>query len=132
MDQAPLVREEVEAGARFLAEFAKAFPVRVAFWLPNEDAGRWVLYVASEQFEGGKNFREGLSEVGRIKQAMNDPCLDPFQVKLIGADTPKARAAIDWLRRYPGIKAATPFRQMHLGDTSVDFGYFYPPPTAVA
>ena len=48
MDQGPLVIEQIDAGARFLAEFEKKIPVMAAFWLKASEEGSWYLYVASE------------------------------------------------------------------------------------
>ncbi len=49
MDQGPLVVEQIDAGAKFLAELDKNIPVMAAFWLKASDEDSWYLYVASDQ-----------------------------------------------------------------------------------
>jgi hypothetical protein len=107
MDPEPLVSEQIEAGARFIAEFQKQFPVQAACWLREGERGRWFLYVASERVTH-ENFDEALDEVGRFFAEKRDPWFDPFRVKVIGADDPLARAAIDIQRRFP-FRAPTRF-----------------------
>ena len=55
-----------------------------------------------------------------------DPFLDPFQVKLIPASDPLARAALDVLRSYPA-RMAIRFGGRSFGGMSVDGVYIYPP-----
>src|SRR5262249_13920507 len=105
MDQGPLVAEEIEAGARVLAEFQKSYPVQSAFWLKESDDGYWYHYVASERITD-ENFDRAYGEVVRIAMALQDPWLDTFKVKVIGADDPLAKAALELRRRYPGQTAA--------------------------
>ena len=101
MDPSPLVTERIDAGKRFLGEFQKHAPVRAAFWLREEDASDWSLYVASDQITD-ENFDELYGEVLPIAAELDDPWFDPFQVKLVGADHPLAKAALQVQRRYPG------------------------------
>jgi hypothetical protein len=49
MDQGPLVTEQIDAGARFVREFAKQRPVQAAFWLKGTEDNQWFLYVAGDQ-----------------------------------------------------------------------------------
>jgi hypothetical protein len=100
MDQNSLVNEQIEAGAEFLSEFCKYLPVRAAFWLKDSEEGGWYLYVASEQITD-ENFDVVYGEVGRIVRRMQHPWLGVFQVKVIGADDPLAKAARDLQQRYP-------------------------------
>src|ERR1700740_3571899 len=101
MDQGPLVIDQIDAGARFLGEFQKYVPVKVAFWLKESDEGEWSLYVASDQITDD-NFDVAYGEVLRIAGQLRDSLFNPFQVKLIGADDPLAKAALDSKRRSPG------------------------------
>ena len=100
MDQGSLVREQIDAGNRFLDEFEKHVPVVVAFWVNEVEDDRWRLYVASDRFHEG-NPDLAYADVLRIVVAMNDPHLDPFQVKLIDLGHPAARAAIEAYRGRP-------------------------------
>src|SRR3954471_24639647 len=101
MDQGPLVIDQIDAGARFLGAFQKYTPVQAAFWLKEGDEGGWSLYVASDKITDD-NFDVAYGEVLRIAGEPRHPPFDPFQVKLIGADDPLAKAALDTQRRYPG------------------------------
>jgi hypothetical protein len=129
MDQGPLVNEEIEAGARFLAEFQKYAPVQAAFWLKRSDEGECSLYVASDQITDD-NFDVAYGEVVRISGEMQDPYFDMFRVKLIGADDPLARAALEVHRRYAGARP-TRFRGNTFGGVGVDEVYIYPTPLPI-
>jgi hypothetical protein len=129
MDQGPLVIDQIDAGARFLGEFQKYTPVRVAFWLKESDEGEWSLYVASDQITDD-NFDVAYGEVLRIAGELHDPFFDPFQVKLIGAGDPLAKAALDIHRRYPG-RVATRFHGQVFGGLPAEEVYIYPSPIPV-
>jgi len=99
MDQGPLVTEQLDAGLTFLGEYEKKFPVQVAFWIKNVE-GKWRLYVASEKISDS-NFTLGYKEVVRITHEHPDPWLDPFQIRVIGADDLLAKAALDAIQQTP-------------------------------
>jgi len=124
MDQSALVSERIAAGARFLAGLQKTLPVQVAFWLKSSEETEGHLYVASDQVTD-KNIDTAYGEVLRVLLAMPNPWLDPFQVKLIGAEDPLAQAARNVLRRYPGRGPAGVHGQI-FGGMSVDEVYIYP------
>jgi hypothetical protein len=125
MDQGPLVIEQIDAGGRFLAEFEKYAPVRVAFWLKDSE-GRWNLYVASDQVDDN-NVDVAYGEVLRIAGQMRDPNFDPFQVKLIGAADPLANQVVAIRDRYPG-RSPTRYHGHQLGGVSIEEAYIYPSP----
>jgi hypothetical protein len=129
MDQVPLVTEQIDAGARFLGEFQKFVPIQSAFWLKNSEEGAWWLYVASDQITDD-NFDVAYGEVVRIAGAIQDPNFDLFQVKLIGADDPLAKAVADIRRRYPG-RAPIRLHGKTLGGITADEVYIYPAPIPV-
>jgi hypothetical protein len=129
MDQGPLVKEQIDAGARFLTEFQKYAPVQATFWLKESDEGEWYLYVASDQITDD-NFDLGYGEVARLNVALKDPWFDPFQVKLIGMGDPLAQAALDHLRRFPGRGPARVHGET-FGSVAVDEVYLYPSPLPV-
>ena len=95
------MREQIEAGARFLGEFQKVVPIQSAFWVKEYDASDWFLYVASDQITDD-NFDTWYGEVLRIAMPQRDPWFDPFCVKLIGADHPLAKKAAEMHQRFPG------------------------------
>jgi hypothetical protein len=125
VDSGPLVNEQIEAGARFLGEFQRYAPIRAAFWLKDSDEGNWNLYVASDRITD-KNFDRAYGEVGRITEQLQDPWLNPFQVKVLGADHRLAKAALDVLQRFPK-KAPIRLRGALLGGISTDETYLYSP-----
>jgi hypothetical protein len=129
MDQSPLVIDQIDAGARFLREFQKLIPVQAAFWLKESDEEECSLYVASDQINDD-NFDVAYGEVLRIAGVLGIPLFDPFQVKLIGADDPLAKAALDVHRRYPG-PIATRFHGKAFGGLPVEQVYIYPSPITV-
>jgi hypothetical protein len=124
MDQGPLVSEQITAGARFLREFQQYVPVQVAFWLKDNDDGTWSLYVASDEITDD-NFDVAYGEVVRIAGIVRDPGFDPFQVKVIGADHPLAKAVWELQQRYPG---RTRFHGTRLVGVSAAEVYLYPSP----
>jgi hypothetical protein len=130
MDQGPLVTEQIEAGARFLAEFQNQYPVQAAFWLKDSEHGNWSLYVASEQITDD-NFDLAYGEVVRIAGELKDPWFDLFQVRVIGAEGPLAKAAAALQHRYPGRLPARSSGGA-FGGVEVDEVYVYPSPLPVA
>jgi hypothetical protein len=126
MDSGSLVNEQIEAGARFLSEFQRYAPIRAAFWLKDSEESNWNLYIASEQITD-QNIDLAYGEVARITDEMQDPWLDPFQVKVIGVQHRLAKAALDVLRRFP--KGASPrLYATQFGGLSAAAVYLYPPP----
>ncbi len=124
MDQVPLVIEEKDAGAELVRRFHETMPVKAAFWLQTEASSQWYLYIASEAIDD-TTLDRGYREVSQLTRSMPTPYLDPFHVKLIGADHPLARAALDIHRRYPG-SSATNFDGMSFGGIGVEGVYIYP------
>jgi hypothetical protein len=129
MDQNPLVIDQFDVGGKFLGEFQKYVPVNAAFWLKESAEGEWILYVASDQITDD-NFDVAYGEVLRIAGQLRDPLFDPFQVKLIGADDPLAKAALDLNRRCSG-PVATRFHGKMFGGLPVEEVYIYPSPKPV-
>jgi hypothetical protein len=130
MDQGALVREQIDAGARFLLEFQKPYPVQSAFWVKEGETGDWYLYIASDRITD-ENFDVVYGEVIRISGLMKDPWFDPFQVKVIGEDDPMAKAVFAAQHNYSG-PIPTRFRGRSFGGRSVDEIYLYPSPIVAA
>ncbi|HYT92207.1 MAG TPA: hypothetical protein VEL76_26060 [Gemmataceae bacterium] len=127
MGQGALVSEQIEAGARFLREFDKYAPVKVAFWIKETEVGRWYLYVTSEKITA-EDVYSAYGEVVRLARVMQDPWFDMFQVKVVEADHPKAKAAAELQRRYPR-RVPLRFQDEIFGGVHVEEGYIYPPLT---
>jgi len=100
MGQGSLVIEQIEAGNNFLRKFEETTRVVVAFWLTEVEDDRWNFYVASDRFENGK-LGMAYGEVLRIAMDLNDPYLDPFQVKLVGLSEPPVPAALEFYLTHP-------------------------------
>src|SRR5262245_22863417 len=100
MDQDPLVTERVEAGAKFLRELRKLIRVQNAFWLYKGDDGGWRLHIALDQI-ADENRDNAYGKVVRAARGIDDPWFDVFQVKVIGADHPLAKAATEVWQRWP-------------------------------
>jgi hypothetical protein len=124
MDQGQLVKEMTDAGEEFVRRLDKSIPVRTAFWLKDCEAGQWYLFVASDQIND-RSIRGAYGEVLRVASEIANPYLDPFQVKLIAASDPLARAALDIHRRYPA-STATRFGSTNFGGMSIEAAYLYP------
>ena len=124
MDQGPLVSEQIDAASRFIAEFQKVIPLQAAFWLREGEEGEWYLYIASDQINDD-NLDVSYGEVLRVAGQIKDPWFDPFQVKLISADDPLAKAALDIYKKYAG-HIPTRFHGKNFGGVTVDELYLYP------
>ncbi len=51
MDYGPLVREEIEEGAKLAREFDHYAPLKAAFWLKASDDDHRYLYLTSDQID---------------------------------------------------------------------------------
>ena len=100
MDPGPLVSNQIEAGARFLAEFQKYVPIQSAFWFKDGEESTWWLYVASDQITD-ENFDLAYGEEVRIAGTLQDPWFDLFLVKVIGEDHRLSKAVAELQHRYP-------------------------------
>ncbi len=130
MDQGPLVMEEIDAGAELVRQFDNYKPVKVAFWLKATGEQNRFLYIASERIDD-MNFDIAYEEVLRLADKIRSPYLDPFRVKLVGAEDPLARAAVEINKRFPG-RMATRFGGKSFGGIGVDDVYIYPSPLPAA
>lgn len=118
--------DEIDAGAELAREFDKYEPVKVAFWLKASDEVHRYLYIASERI-GDSNSDLAYGEVLRLANKMQSLYLDPFRVKVISAEDPLAKAAVEINKRFPG-RMATRFGGESFGGISVDDVYIYPSP----
>lgn len=122
--------EEIDAGAELAREFDKYEPIKVAFWLKASDDDHRFLYIASEGIDDS-NLDVAYGEILRLSAKMQSIWLDPFRVKLINADDPLAKAAVEIHQRFPG-RLATRFGGNMFGGISVDDVYIYPSPLPAA
>ena len=130
MDQGSLVTEQIEAGARFVNEFAKYTPVQTAFWLKATADNQWFLYVAGDRI-GDSGIRTAYDEVIRIAATTPDPWLDPFQIKVMDTNKPVAKAVMRIQEEYPG-SLPTRYHGPPLGGLSIEEVYIYPLPNCVS
>jgi len=126
MDQGPLVIEEIDAGAEFAREFDKYEHVKAAFWIKASDDKNRYLYIASDKIDD-TNFDLAYREVLRLADKLRSPYLDPFRVKVINAEAPLAKAAVEIHHRFPG-HMATRFGEKSFGGIRVEDAYIYPTP----
>jgi len=128
MDQGPLVMQQIEAGEKFIQEFAKCMPLRAAFWLKDAEEKEWYLYVASDQIKDSTGPAYG--EVARITAGMRGPWFNGLEVKVIGADKPLAKAVVELQQKYKPNEPNR-YRTLPLGGMYVEEIYIYPLPVAV-
>jgi hypothetical protein len=127
MDQETLVIEDTDAGAELVRGFHAFMPVEAAFWIRTVEDGRWMLCIKSKEIDE-KTYDLGYGEVLRLIQEMKENkslYINPFQVRLLRGDDPLALAALEFQRRYPGIKA-TRFGGKQFGAIAVEGVYIYP------
>jgi hypothetical protein len=124
MDYGPLVTEEIDAGAELVREFNKYAPVEVAFWLKTSDDAFRYLYIASKGIEAN-SLHLAYREVLRLADQIQSVYFDPFRVKLIGAENPLAKAALEIRKSYPDSRAI-PLGGRPFGNIFLDDGYIYP------
>jgi hypothetical protein len=126
VDKSALVNPQIQAGEWLIKEFAKRYPVKAAFWLKSDEDEDWYLYVASDKVND-TNLGAAYGDVSRIMSTSRNPWLNPFRVKVVGADDPLARAIIKFTKNHPGetpilVNAGT------LDDVWIEGAIVYPPP----
>lgn len=125
MGEELLVKENIEAGARFLREFNDYRPVSVACWFVPAESENLYLYIASDQIDD-TNFDVACGEVVRLLQGKNSQWLNMFQVKVANSNDRFAREAIAIRDRYSNPQA-TRYRGTSLGGVGIEGAYIYPP-----
>ena len=130
MDNGPLVKEEIEAGAALAREFDRYAPLKAAFWLRASDEEQRYLYLTSDRLDDTNRY-DAYDEVIRLMRELRLPDLDLFRVKIVAGNNPLALAAADLARQYPDATGRR-FGSRSFGDLHVDDGYVYPQPLPVA
>ena len=123
MDQESLVKDQIDAGQRFLGEFEKYSPVKFAGWLKETEGGRWYLYVISDSInDSDVNIAYG--RVLQIVNAMEKPRLDPFRIRIVGANT---SIAAQVMRLQQSLTTSTTPAPWHESSgRGIDDAYVYP------
>src|SRR5665213_3309552 len=98
MDQESLVTESIDAGARFLRDFASFAPIRSAVWLREDDDGRWYLHIVSDGIDF-HNYGVAYGEVLNAVKRMDNPKIDPFRVRIVPISDPIASRIQQILQR---------------------------------
>jgi hypothetical protein len=129
MDNGPLVREEIDAAARFLSRFDKHFPVRAAFWLKRSETGLWHLCIVSDVITD-ENFDRAYAEVIRLADELQDPAFNALRVKVLWPQKPLAQAVLEARQRYPG-KAPIHLSNTFFGGVDAEEVYIYGQPVTV-
>ncbi len=127
MDQDSLVNEQIEAAAEFLSEFEKSIPIVVAFWLKEQDEGRWTLYIASDRIDE-MHLQTAYMEMLRVKKEINNPNFDPYRVTLLGLRQPMVRAALEIYKKH-SAKIPLRLRDRTFGDVYAEEVYLIRGPT---
>lgn len=123
MDRAILVRDEIDAGAEVVRRFAELTPVDAAFWFMPGDDPTWYLYVVSRDITDA-NRQEAYGRILPIARSLDSTYFEPFSIRVLGTDSPLAKAALEMLAKYPGrtpTRFAGPF-----GGLYAESGYLYP------
>ncbi len=126
MDQGTLVSEQIDAGAAFVRAFNCYQPIKAAFWLKKTDENQTYLYLASDQINDA-NFDLAYGEVIRLSNQMRLHDFNPFRVKVLNADKPLARAAVEINDRFPG-RLGSRLEDGLFGGVWIDSGYIYSSP----
>ena len=122
-----MLREEFDAGEELARELAKVLPIKTVFWLKAKDEENPFIYLYfALDSNDDVSISNGYRAVTQATMRIPSPFLDPFRVKMILADDPLAREAIEWQQRFPTTKA-TRLRGQLFGGLFVDRVHLYPP-----
>src|SRR5690349_13478687 len=108
MDQATLVREQIDGGERLIRQaLASGFDVRAALWAKIEGDGQWYLYLVTPEVEN-RDPRIGYGKLAAVERGLerswSHPLeqIDRYGVKLISPNHPLAQGVLEEYRRCPG------------------------------
>ena len=126
MDYGPLVKEEIDAGRELIRRLDRYRPIKAAFWLRESDDPHRYLYLASERSDAHP---DDLSypEVSPIVREMQSPDIDPFRIKVVAADHPLARDAMEITEKYP-TSTGRRMGGSRFGNLFAEDVYIYPLP----
>jgi hypothetical protein len=127
MDQDALVTEQIQDGKRLTGQLRQdGFDVEGAFWLYDGEAGRWRLYIVTN--ETSKGTAAAYKTVQRTIYKLQPIWLDPFEVTLTDPTDSRVAAIRDFHAKHP-TTLATNVRRQYLGGVYFDNAYIYPPLT---
>ncbi len=134
MDTPAVVKHKIESTVTFLEQFPfDRFEVDNAFWMKDENDGRWQFYLVSalaDKDDSSPAHRKLYEAIA----GMNDPALaDHIGIRLIGTKDPIAVDAAYVASRLPrSAKWPIPWCNGRLGQIPVEEAYFYRIPAHAA
>ncbi len=127
MDQITLVENRIDDGTKLIEELEKAgIPVTAACWIKTDDDEQWYLYVASPIVDDQGPVAAYRRVHSIIRQMPGGFWIDPFEVRLLGANDPVAQAVLESDEKHPA-RIATRYKRPTLGGISIEAAYIYPP-----
>lgn len=131
MNQGSLLTAEIVSGSDLVHLVHRVLPVTVAFWLKASDELHRYLYIASKEINDAST-RWAYEVVMRQVNEMRSESFDPFRVKVISAESPLAKAALEFNERFTDENAprfgGRVFSSVTFGGITVDDVYVYPSP----
>lgn len=125
MDYVLLVDEQIEDGKSLLAGLVHdGFDVTVAFWVRTSEEGLWFLYIGSTSVRTMTLADAYRVVYGALRRIPNTE-ISISNVKIVDADNPIARSAIEVRDRYPARLPAR-YNGKRLGNMSIEDVYIYP------
>ncbi len=127
MDQELLVDEQVEDGKSLIAGLVEdGFDVSVAFWARTSEEGLWFFYIGSASVRA-MSLADAYRVVYRALRRLPEGGVPLSSIKVVDADNPIARSAIEARDRFP---ARLPMRYhgKRLGSMAIEEAYLYPRP----
>jgi hypothetical protein len=125
MDYELLVDDQIEVGKSLLTKLVDdGFDVTVAFWARTSDEGLWFLYIGSTSvriMSLADAYRVVYGALRRIPNAE----IPISNIKIVDADNPIARGAIEVRDRYPA-RLPTRYNGKRLGSMAIEEAYIYP------
>ena len=131
MDQAVLVREQIDGGEKLISHLLTGgLPVIAAFWAKTDGDGQWYLYVVTPEVDVLGTLG-AYRRLGELEKTMNGVKMHPleridrFGIKVISPKQPLALAALDLYHRFP--EQTQTFLSFWLGSVAIEGAYIYPP-----
>jgi hypothetical protein len=126
MGQGTLVEMQIDGGKALVESLRDTgLDVTVSGWTKSSEEGDWSLYIASKDVDD-RGLADAYRTVYTTIQAHPEFGIDPFEVKLVGQQSPIAKDLLD-IRGAGGARLATRSRRPKLGHMSVEETYVYAP-----
>lgn len=134
MDQEVLVSENFSSGRMLLERLTvEGFDVIAGAWVRESresEEGPWFFYVASKEVDD-RGIIEAYRQLSIIMAMLPDLWIDPFGVKLVGADDLVTQALLKVRGQLTGTRPRRIY-QGSLGDRPIMDAYVYPAVATVA